>query len=393
LARKCRACGKELTASAEWPVFRKSPALDAFSPSALEFDSVSASDHFERLWPVGQLRSGEEVVAPLVLDHGLLVICTRAGTMYILNRFSGERLAELKLGDEESFALISGRVLVAASGRRVVAYDLLAAFRAWNAGRFRLTELWEKTLESGAILQPLNRSGQGLEALLVWAGDPEQASIHCLDIGTGEERWKSPAMIASPASAVVADHEGNAYVVTGDSKVLRIAFDCGQIETSKRASRPLRVDVAPAWVDSTLFFFDEEGVLSFCRTDNGMIPTPASDLAFFGVRGFATSPRGILVAHGQGLSKLSLSGQLIWSADGSMTGMSSSPLLAGDCGFGVTEERSVLCLCDFKGSALRFHQFAITDDLNLAPPAFAGRSIYTCSFHGEVSGLKVKTTN
>lgn len=395
LARQCRACGKAVSANGEWPVYRKDPALDAFSPASLDFDSISPSWPFERLWPSVSLGFGEEVIAPLLAEHGLLVVCTRKSRLCVFNRFTGELLADLKIGERECYAAICGRTLVAGSGSRVVAYDLLAAFRGWSEGRFRLIELWHKELPGGEILQPLNRTGKGAnpESLLVWVGSLEKASIYSLDLSTGAERWKTPAVISATTSGPVVDDAGNAYVVADDRKVYRIAFDSGEMHASRPAANPLRADVAPAWVDSTLFFFDEEGALNSCRTDDGLIPVRASDMALFGVRGFATSSRGLLVAHGRGLSKLSLGGQLVWAADGAMTGMGSSPALAGDCGFGITEDGSRLCLCDFKGSTLRFHQLAIVNDRNLAPPAFAGRVIYTCSFHGEVSALRVKTAD
>jgi hypothetical protein len=76
-----------------------------------------------------------------------------------------------------------------------------------------------------------------------------------------------------------------------------------------------------------------------------------------------------------------------------MTAMSSSPVLAGDCGFGVGQDRSVVYMCDFKGTFLRFHQFLLGEDRNLAPPAFAGNVLYTCSLHGELNALRVNTVN
>lgn len=381
-----------MPAYTEWPLYRKDSALNAFSQTPLDFDLIAAP-HLERLWPALSLGFGEEVIAPLLAEHGILAVCTRKGNLSILNRFTGERLADLKVGKSDCFAAISGRTLIAGSGRDVIAYDLLAAFQEWSAGRFRLNELWHKKLDGdGEVLQPLNCVSKNLqnESLLVWLGGPENVTIYCLDIQSGEERWKSPAVIPAVASAPTSDDNGNAYVVAEDRKVYRIAIDSGMMEVSRAAGYPLRTDIAPAWLDSTLFFFDEEGALNSCRTDNGLIPVRASDMTLFGVRGFATSPRGLLVAHGRGLSKLSLGGQLIWSADGTMNGMSSSPVLSGDCGFGVTEERSVLCLCDFKGAILRFHPFAITNSRNLAPPAFAGNVIYTCSFNGEINALKIK---
>jgi outer membrane protein assembly factor BamB len=340
---------------------------------------------------------GEEVVAPPILDHGLFIVCSRKGAFYMLNRFTGERLTDVRLGEGDCFALVAGRTLLAGAGNRVVAYDLLGAFQNWTAGRFRLAERWRKTLKAGPIQYPLNRlAGQDAEtgSILACISGAEGSVIHCLDIETGEERWPTPAAIPAAASAPAADEDGNAYVIAADHRVYRISGDSGALTASEPVANPVRTDVAPAWLDSTLYFFDEEGALCACRTDTGDGFTPArvSELTLLGVKGFATSPRGVLVSHGRGMTKLSLGGQLIWRADPSMGGMSSSPVLAGDCAFGVGQNRSVLYLCDFKGTFLRFHQFLLTEDVNLAPPAFAGRIIYTCSLHGYVSALKVHTT-
>lgn len=397
LARFCRVCGRSLKANPEWPVYRHDPAFSAFAPAPLDFDSVPPASQFERPW--AEVSLGEEVVAPPILEHGLLIVCSRKGAFYVLNRFTGERLVDVRLGEGDCFALAAGRTLLAAAGNRIVAYDLLSAFQNWTAGRFRLSERWRKTLKAGPILYPLNRLARadaetGLGSILACTGGADASLIHCLDIETGEERWPAPAAIPAAASAPASDEDGNAYVVAADHRVYRIAGDSGALMASEPAANPVRIDVAPGWLDSTLYFFDEEGALCACRTDtgDGLTPSRVSELALLGVKGFATSPRGVLVSHGRGLTKLSLGGQLIWRADPSMGGMSSSPVLAGDCAFGVGQNRSVLYLCDFKGTFLRFHQFLLTEDINLAPPAFAGRVIYTCSLHGDVSALRVNTT-
>jgi outer membrane protein assembly factor BamB len=395
MALFCRVCGRPLKTNPEWPVYRHDPAFSAFAPAPLDFDSVPPNSQFARLWPEASL--GEEVLAPPVVEHGLLILCSRKGAFYVLNRFTGERLTDVRVGEGDCFALIGGRTLVAAAGNRVVAYDLLSAFQSWTAGRFRLPERWRKTLKAGPIQYPLNRLA-GLDAetgsILACTGAADGSLIHCLNLETGEDRWPAPAAIPAAASAPAADEDGNAYVVAADHRVYRIAGDSGALTASEPLTNPVRTDVAPAWLDSTLYFFDEEGALCACRTDSGdgLTPSRVSELTMVGVKGFATSPRGVLVSHGLGMTRLSLGGQLIWRADRSMGGMSSSPVLAGDCAFGVSQNRSVLYLCDFKGTFLRFHQFLLTEDNNLAPPAFAGRVIYTCSRHGDVSALKVNTT-
>lgn len=390
LAKMCRACGKPVGEQVEWPVYRRNPGFDSFSPAPLDFDSISPSQQFERLWPPVTLGKGEEVLAPPVVEHGLLIVCTRKGVVYVLNRFTGEQLATLPSTEGLSFALVSGDTLAIAGGNRVATYNLREAFRSWIAGHFKLAEVWRKTLDSGSVVHPLNALTP--KSLLVCSGGPGKVTVHCLDTETGETRWLTPVVIPTGASAPVCDDQGNAYLLGSDRKVHRIASGSGTVEASASASNPLRIDIAPTWMDSILFFFDEEGALYSCRTDvGGMTPARVSELTLLGVKGFAVSPRGILVSHGRGLTKLSLGGQLVWSADPSMYPMSSSPVLAGDCGMGVTLERSVIYLCDFKGTFLRFHQFPSADDQNLAPPAFAGDVLYTCSHHGELNALRVVT--
>lgn len=120
-----------------------------------------------------------------------------------------------------------------------------------------------------------------------------------------------------------------------------------------------------------------------------MVLSRLSELTLLGVKGFAVSPRGVLVSYGRGLTRLSLGGQLIWRPDPSIESMSGSPVLAGDCGLGVGQNRGIVYLCDFKEAFLRFHQFLATEDSNWAAPAFAGRVLYTCSRRGELNALKV----
>jgi outer membrane protein assembly factor BamB len=376
----------------EWPVYRNNPTYTAYSPSRLDFDLIPPSQQFERLWPDVSL--GEEVMAPPVADHGLLVVCSRKGAVYVLNRFTGERLADVRLGEGECSALISGRSLIVAAARRIVAYDLLGAFQNWSNGRFRMIERWHFTVDSGPILHPPNKlARQGAESVLICCSAPDGTLVHCLDIESGEPRWQAPAAFPGNVSAAVSAEDGNAYVVASDRKIYRIVGDSGALEASLQMANSLRTDIAPAWLDSTLLFFDEEGALCACRTDtsDGMTPARVSELTLFGVKGFAASPRGVLVSHGRGLTKLSLGGQLIWRADPSMGGMSSSPVLAGDCGLGVVQNRSIVYICDFKGAFLRFHQFLVTEDVNMAPPAYAGRTLYSCSLHGQLNALRINT--
>jgi hypothetical protein len=354
----------------------------------LDFDAVLASEPFKRLWPSVNL--GGEVVATPVVDHGLLVVCTRRGAVHVLNRFTGEQLASLKLAEGFCFALIHQHMLIVTNGNRVFGYDLLESFRNWTLGRFRLTERWHQSLETEMLSHPPNSLTE--DSFLVCSEANQGMVLHCLKCADGEPYWSKPARVPVRTSAPVSDFAGSAYLLGTDRKVHRVDAGSGAIEASASAATLLNVDVAPAWMDSTLFFLDDQGALCSCRTDSdSMVPARVSELTLLGVRGFALSPRGILVSHGRGLTKLSLSGQLIWPADLSMNPMSSSPVLVGDCGLAVAQDRSVAYLCDFKGPFLRFHQFLVTNDLNLAPPAFAGNVLYTCSLRGEVNALRVNT--
>lgn len=342
------------------------------------------------MWPEVALRA--EVVAPPIVEHGLVAVCSRRGTVYVINQFSGERLADLRAGNGECFALISNHTLVIAGDDQVTAYDLLEGFRHWSSGRFKLGELWRTTLNGDMVAHPINRIDHD-SVLLVCVREKSSASVHRLDMKTGEPRWEMPVSVPVMTSAAVVDDARNAFLLAADQKVYRISGDTATVEVSRSTAIPLRIEIAPAWQDSTLYFFDEEGALCCCRTGAGeeLIPARVSELTLLGIKGFAVSPRGVLVSHARGLTKLSLSGQLIWAADPSMAAMSSSPVLAGDCGFGVGVDRSVVYMCDFRGPFLRFHQFLLAEDLNVAPPAFAGNVLYTCSLHGELNALRVNT--
>src|SRR5437868_1089298 len=77
LARLCRACGNQLAVTPEWPVYRNNSTFASFSPAPLDFDSVSHSKQFDRLWSAVGLSA--EVVAPPIAEHGLLIVCSRKG--------------------------------------------------------------------------------------------------------------------------------------------------------------------------------------------------------------------------------------------------------------------------------------------------------------------------
>jgi len=75
-------------------------------------------------------------------------------------------------------------------------------------------------------------------------------------------------------------------VIAADRRIYRIAGDSGALTASEPAANPVRVDVAPAWLDSTLYFFDEEGALCACRTDtgDGLTPSRVSELTMLASR-------------------------------------------------------------------------------------------------------------
>ena len=317
LARFCRVCGRPLKGNPEWPIYRHDSAFSAFAPAPLDFDWVPPSSQFERLWP--EVSLGEEVVAPPILDHGLLIVCSRKGAFYMLNRFTGERLTDLRLGEGDCFALVAGRTLLAGAGNRVVAYDLLGAFQNWTAGRFRLAERWRKTLKAGPIQYPLNRLA-GLDAetgsILACISDAEGSVIHCLDIETGEERWPTPAAIPAVASAPASDEDGNAYVIAADHRVYRISGDSGALTASEPvAIRAYRCGARVAGL--YLIFLRRRGrALRVPYRYRGWLHAGAcfgTDAS--GRQGLWTSPRGVLVSHGRGMTKLSLGGQLIWRGE------------------------------------------------------------------------------
>ena len=393
LAKFCRGCGEWLSATHEWPVYRNDSAFDAYSDRPLEFDAVAGTHpRFEKLWP--DLNLSEEILAAPVVEHGLLVVCSRRGGIHLINRFTGEPLVDFRLGGAGEYSvLFCGETLVASGPDQIAAYDLLSGFNEWTHGRFRLNQNWHCTTPGMAgLLQPLSLApGNGVPpAVIVCVCRDGGAAVSALDLKTGEPRWEEPVMLPATASAVAVADDGCGYAVTQNGHVYRIDLTSGQWLASQPASTGLRVDIAPVWIDQTLYFIDEESRLCACHTGGArMKPAQASDLRLLGAKGLAGSRRGILVAYGAGLAKLSLGGQLIWRADTSMGAIGGSPVIAGDCGFGVGLNRSVLYFCDFKGNFLRFDQFLIGEDANWAAPALAGGVIYTCSLHGSVSATRI----
>lgn len=392
-------CGELLPAQSDWPVYRSNSALNSCSTGALDFDVVEPAQPFEKQWPDHSL--GDEILAAPVVEHGLLIVCSRRGGLHILNQFTGEPLADLRIASgncEDCSAAVCGSMLVATGGDRIVAFNLLRAFEGWLAGRFRLAEAWHAPLATADyVLRPLNmlgaRSGDR-PALLVCAADANGGVLSCFALDTGEPLWTEPARLPAAVSAPAIGDDDAIYTVAADNRVYRVCSRTGHWQASTPLHGVANIDVAPAWFDDTFYFFDEGGGLCACHTSGAdLSPARAAELNLHGVKGLAVSSRGILVCHGVGLTKLSLGGQLIWGADSSMGPMSGSPVIAGDCGLAVAQNRSVAYLCDLKGGFLRLHRSLICDDMNVASPAFAGDVLYTCSLHGTISALRVQTVN
>jgi hypothetical protein len=214
-----------------------------------------------------------------------------------------------------------------------------------------------------------------------------------IDMAAGTLANDEPVALPGAVSSPQVDDAGNAFFVAADSiiRVDRGARECGPIAKLPCAVRP---EIPPALADGGLLFAAEDGTVWTCNAAGPTLcPRPLSEAHLFGLSGFAVSPLGIFVAHAKGLSKLSLGGQVVWKADPAMEGVRAAPLVAGQCGFGVTQNSSTLYCCDFRERFLRFYRTPLADDETLAAPAFAGRTVYSCSLHGNFTAMRVALRN
>jgi hypothetical protein len=336
-----------------------------------------------RAWDELYLGGGnEEIVSAPMAAHGLLIICGRRGAVYFINRFTGEILSETKLasGFELNTApMVHGSTLLLGASDSVIAVDLLASFKLWHQGGFRAVEQWRVQLPDGVkIVRPItvafDRRSRNAGYAVIAALKENQTRVFLLDVMTGrmlrEQPWEIPALV----SMMAGDSADNLLSVGNDARVYRLhAGEEPELTWSAPCRFPVNISVAPGCLDDTLFFFSEQGLLCSCQAGPARLGvlSQVSEARLLGVRAFAASRRGCLVAHGKGLSKLSLSGRLIWSSDATIEPMQSSPIIAGACGIGVSSDPSVAYVCDFQSASLEFHEHRLNGGKTRTPPALA----------------------
>jgi hypothetical protein len=396
----CQRCGEPLPIDREWPRFRRTPELDAFAPSVLEYESIDPARQFEPLWPAVLLGNGKhEVIAALAAEYGLIVVVSRQGFVYILNRLTGEPLAETRIADSidsDCGPLIEDGTLVLTGNDCVLAFDLIASLRAWVTGRFQLIPKWERRFSGEAVVHVTAGSPEKTKSrsvLSVTQASGGEFHLWWIDMAAGTLTSDEPISLPGTVSIPRVDDAGNAFFVLADG-IIRVdlgAREGGPIAKISSAARP---EIPPAVMDGSLLFAAADGTVWTCNaTGPNLCPRPLSDVHLFGLAGFAVSPLGIFVAHAKGLSKLSPGGQVAWKADPAMEGVRAAPLVAGHCGFGITQNSSTLYCCDFRERFLRFYRTPLSDDETLAAPAFAGGTVYSCSLHGNLTATRVALRN
>jgi hypothetical protein len=88
---------------------------------------------------------------------------------------------------------------------------------------------------------------------------------------------------------------------------------------------------------------------------------------------------------------LSFTGRPLWTGEGGMDAGGSAPVIAGDIGLGIAQNRNILYVCDVRASSPRYRQFQIETGQMVAGPAFVDGVLYTCSLDGRVSSARIQT--
>lgn len=401
LAKFCRRCGKPIGSSSEWPSTRGDYEFTAYVPFSTEFDALAAGDALPAPWPAQAGPAGHVYTSP-VSAHGLLIICSSKGQVTVMNRYQGGVLAEFPIGgdgqEQEYSALVAEHLLVVAGHRFVTAYNLLHSFKGWEGGGpFRMSQEWAYLLPPRErIRRSINRvsAGDGAgKAILFSTENGSERRVHAISEEHGTPLWRDPIAVPAAFSAPVSGEGSWAYAVGEDDRVHSIDIAAGTLKSSIPLAVPPDLNLAPVRQGDRLFFFDKEGALVTCAVGSGAsgVPTRASEAKLQVVTGFAVGPLGILVSCSRGLAMLSFTGRPLWTGEGGMDAGGSAPVIAGDIGLGIAQNRNILYVCDVRASSPRYRQFQIETGQMVAGPAFVDGVLYTCSLDGRVSSARIQT--